>query len=146
MYQSKNERNFHVFYQVLRSDDSALRTSRGRDAPRVRDLYRAVSSRSCWPLCTFPSAGEFGIVNAPEKYRYTSQSGCVDVPGIDDKAEYKESKVRIPGDRRRRQRAHAEGAGKGRTRRAQPCSPSPSRLAARIADPSPVSLTPRPCR
>jgi hypothetical protein len=80
VYQSKNERNFHVFYQVLRSDDAAIRMCAGGRPP----------------YCTLTPAGDagaLGITGAPNDYRYTSQSGCFDVPDMDDRADHKEVKA-----------------------------------------------------
>ena len=54
--QIRNERNFHIFYQLTKAA-----------TPQQREM--------------------FGL-QGPEAYAYTANSGCLDVPGIDDHADY----------------------------------------------------------
>ena len=54
--QIRNERNFHIFYQLTKAA-----------SPQQREM--------------------FGL-QGPEAYAYTANSGCLDVPGIDDRADF----------------------------------------------------------
>eukprot|EP00053_Salpingoeca_punica_P010455 m.94058 g.94058 ORF g.94058 m.94058 type:complete len:1214 (-) comp15396_c0_seq1:289-3930(-) len=58
--QTKGERNFHVFYQLVA----------GADANTRRALH----------------------INSVQSFHYLNRSGCVDVPGVDDVQEYKETR------------------------------------------------------
>ncbi|BGP30876.1 class II myosin [Rhodotorula toruloides] len=57
--QIKNERNFHIFYQLTKGASSAQRDAYG--------------------------------LQGPEAYAYTSKSGCLEVPGIDDTYDWAET-------------------------------------------------------
>lgn len=57
--QIKNERNFHIFYQLTKGASSAQRDAYG--------------------------------LQGPEAYAYTSKSGCLEVPGIDDTVDWAET-------------------------------------------------------
>lgn len=57
--QAEQERNFHIFYQLLA----------GADAQTREDLY----------------------LSAPEDYHYLSQSGCIQLNGVDDAEEFGET-------------------------------------------------------
>ncbi|KAI9188885.1 class II myosin [Blastocladiella emersonii ATCC 22665] len=63
--QLKNERNFHIFYQICKAAKAEYRDGSPRSTPRP----------------------DFGI-SGPECYNYTNLSGCLTVDGIDDAAEY----------------------------------------------------------
>eukprot|EP01122_Echinamoeba_exundans_P012210 TRINITY_DN5050_c0_g1_i1.p1 TRINITY_DN5050_c0_g1~~TRINITY_DN5050_c0_g1_i1.p1 ORF type:complete len:1669 (+),score=459.37 TRINITY_DN5050_c0_g1_i1:93-5099(+) len=55
-YQAPEERNYHIFYQLLRGADAGLRE-------------------------------QLGLLE-PEEFNYTNQSGCIDIPGVDDAEEF----------------------------------------------------------
>jgi hypothetical protein len=55
-YQAPEERNYHIFYQLLRGADAGLRE-------------------------------QLGLLE-PEEFNYTNQSGCIDIPGVDDSEEF----------------------------------------------------------
>lgn len=57
--QIKNERNFHIFYQLTKGASAAQREAYG--------------------------------LQGPESYAYTSKSGCLEVPGIDDTFDWAET-------------------------------------------------------
>ena len=73
--QIKNERNFHIFYQFTKG---ASQRYRGRGGP-----YSIYNPQEL----TMMVAELFGV-QGPEQYLYTSRSGCQDVDGIDDSAEF----------------------------------------------------------
>eukprot|EP00924_Labyrinthula_sp_SR-Ha-C_P009321 maker-scaffold_2-snap-gene-20.33-mRNA-1 protein AED:0.00 eAED:0.00 QI:73/1/1/1/1/1/2/54/1259 len=58
VHQARNERNFHIFYQLLKD----------------------------------PSCKSNFNLKSPDQYKYTNQSGCVDVPQINDQREFSEVK------------------------------------------------------
>lgn len=55
-YQAPEERNYHIFYQLLRGADAGLREHLG--------------------------------LGEPEDYHYVNQSGCIDIPSVDDAEEF----------------------------------------------------------
>ena len=56
VFQSPNERNYHIFYQLINGADKNTRE-------------------------------RLNLLNA-EDYRYLNQSGCVEIPNVDDKVEF----------------------------------------------------------
>ena len=59
VYQIKGERNFHIFYQLVK----------GATAEQRRRWF---------------------VSGPPESFKFLSQSGCIDVEGVDDVKEFEE--------------------------------------------------------
>lgn len=74
--QIKNERNFHIFYQFTKA---ASQNYRGKTI-----IFKA----NVHPLTTYSET--FGI-QQPQQYLYTSRSSCLDVPGMDDVADFNDT-------------------------------------------------------
>ena len=73
--QIKNERNFHIFYQFTKA---ASQKYRGRSG--LHSIYNPQE-------LTTMVADSFGV-QEPQQYLYTSKSGCQNVEGINDTAEF----------------------------------------------------------
>lgn len=74
--QITNERNFHIFYQLTKA---ASTNHRGMALHSASERYSAK-----------PDSEIFGV-QQPQSYTYTSRSKCLDVPGIDDTADFKDT-------------------------------------------------------
>ena len=74
--QIKNERNFHIFYQFTKMASQNYRGIYGPPNRPGRLLTRAIDTYGVQP---------------PQQYLYTSRSNCLDVPGVDDVADFKDT-------------------------------------------------------
>lgn len=89
--QIKNERNFHIFYQFTKGASADQRGASPSLLPCLVSCRRSpglIPSDAC-PLV--PPATEMYGIQGPESYVYTSRSGCLDVPSIDDLDDFAET-------------------------------------------------------
>jgi myosin-1 len=80
--QIKNERNFHIFYQF----------TKGASAEQ-RGAFLSAPGLLTPPIVadTGATPPEMYGIQGPESYVYTSRSGCLDVPSIDDLDDFAET-------------------------------------------------------
>lgn len=76
--QIENERNFHIFYQFTKG---------------ASDEHRGMHLPYIFSTGANPFSEAFGL-QGPDAYAYTSISNCLEVQGIDDVKDFRETLVR----------------------------------------------------